>query len=165
MRLPIRLIFAAVFLMGSILVAAERPNFSGSYTLKSGKGDSKSSKGSVWTLSVTQTDLAIEVTRVMDGQKNVNRYSLDGTEGTYTSPGGLPGQCKGQFKGKNLILESVVPTHPLPNGPALDLHTRERWELSSDLNKLTIHNDVDVHQIPLNGYQVIEPWTETYIRN
>jgi hypothetical protein len=152
-------------MIGSIIVAAERPSFSGSYTLKSGRGDSKSSKGTVWTLSVIQTDVAIEVTRVMDGQKNVNRYSLDGTEAAYTSPGGVPGKCKGEFKGKNLILESVVPTHPLPNGPAVDVHTRERWELSSDSKKLTIRNDVDVPQIPLNGYRVIEPWTEIYIRN
>ena len=165
MRFPIRLVFAALLFMGSVIVAAERPSFSGSYTLKRDKVDSISNEATVWTLTVIQTEVAIEVTRVENGQWNVTRYPLDGTEGTYTSPGGAPGKCKGQFKRKNLILESVVPRHPLPNGPTVVVHTKERWELSSDSKKLTIHYDATIPQIPLNDNQVIEPSTEIYIRN
>src|SRR5258707_14798577 len=109
MRFPIRLVFAALLFMGSAIVAAERPNFSGSYTLKRDKVDSISNEATVWTLIVIQTEVAIEVTRVENGQWNVTRYPLDGTEGTYTGLGGAPGKCKGQFKRKILILESVVP--------------------------------------------------------
>jgi hypothetical protein len=63
---------------------------------------------------------------------------------------GIAGKCKAQFKGKNLILSSFVTTHPQLNGPGAQMHTKERWELSSDSKVLTIHSDVDFPGKPVN---------------
>ena len=115
MRAYFHVPIAALLLLGPSLGAAEGQNFSGSYTLTGSKGDFDFSKDTVWTLSVIQTGAAIEVTRVMDGRPNVNRFPLDGTESDYTSPTGVPGKCKGQLKGRSLILESVAITHPARN--------------------------------------------------
>lgn len=164
-RSPYRFLLVALLLVASTMVAADKPDFSGSYTLTGSKGAFKLKKGEVWTLRVTQTESAIDVTKVAAGHQNINKFPLDGGEGTYTSPGGQTGTCKAQFKGKNVILDIFVTTHPQPNGPAVRIHTRERWELSSDSKTLTIRNDVDFPQSPLNGFQVIEPWSEIYSRN
>ena len=154
----------ASLLIASTTLAADRPDFSGSYTLAAGKGDKK---GEVWTLQVTQTESAINVTRVAGGHQNINKFPLDGSEAPYTSPGGPTGTCKGQFKGRNVILDTFITTRPQPNGPAVQMHTRERWELSKDSKTLTIRNNVDFPQYSslLNGFQVVKPWTEIYTRN
>jgi hypothetical protein len=164
-RLLFRMLFAVLFLMGSTITAGERPNFDGSYTMTGRKGEAKSAKYDHWTMSVAQTEVAIKVTRMMESGTSVNNFPLDGTEGSYTSPKGVVGKCKGQFKGKDLILESIVTSKPAPNGPAVEVRTRERWELSSDSRTLTIRSDVDFPLSPINGFQVIEPWTDIYSRN
>jgi hypothetical protein len=151
--------------LGPSLDAAEGQNFSGSYTLTGAKGDFDFSKDTVWTISVVQTAAAIEVTRVMDGRTSMNRFPLDGAEGGYTSATGVQGKCKGQLKGKNLILESVVVTYPARNRPGFDTRTRERWELSPNSKTLTIRNDVDYPGSSLEGLHVAQPWTEIYTRN
>ncbi len=165
MRTHFHICIAALLLLGLRLGAAEGQNFSGSYTLTGAKGDFDFSKDTVWTISVVQTRAAIEVTRVRDGHTNVNRFPLDGTEGGYTSTTGTPGKCKGQLKGKSLILESVVTTYPAPNRPAAETRTRERWQLSANSKTLTIRNDVDFPGLSLYGLHVVEPWTEIYARN
>ena len=164
---------ACAFMLGVLLpavaftVAADKFDFSGSYTLKKTSGVVKPDKGEFWTLRVRQSESAIEVTRVLNGQEFVNKFPLDGSEGKYLSPGGPTGTCKAQLKSKSLILDSFVRTYPQPNGPAVHMHTRQRWELSSDSNTLKIRTDVNFPQFSgtLNGFQVVEPWTEIYIRN
>ena len=160
------LLLAALFVMVSTKVAADKRDFSGSYTLKASKGTSKSETGKAWTLRVTQSESTIEVAREADGQQNINKFPLDGSEGTYISPGGPTGTCKAQFKSKYLILDKFVTTHPQPNGPAVQMHTRERWELSADSNTLTVRSEVDFPQYSgiLKGFQVVEPWSEIYTR-
>lgn len=161
---------AYAFLFFALLVAsprteaADRPDFSGSYSLKSANG---SKSGEVWTLQVIQTESALNVTKVADGHPNINKFPLDSGDGAYASPGGPIGTCKGQFKGRKMILDMFVTTRPQPNGPAVQMHTRERWELSKDSRTLTIHSDVDFPKFSglLNGYQVVQPWSEIYIRN
>jgi hypothetical protein len=166
MRGHFHIFIVALLLLGPRLgAAAEAQNFSGSYTLTGAKGDFDFSKDTVWTISVIQTGAAIEVTRVRDGHTNVNRFPLDGTEGDYTGPSGTPGKCKGQLKGKNLVLESVVTTFPARNRPGAETRTRERWELSANSKTLTIRNDVDFPGSSLEGLHVVEPWTEIYTRN
>jgi hypothetical protein len=161
------LMLAALLGVVAATVAADKLDFSGSYTLKKTTGAAKPESGEVWTLSVSQSKSAIEVTRVLNGHRYVNKFPLDGSEGTYVSPGGPTGTCKAQLKSRSLNLDSFITTHPQPNGPAVQMHTRERWELSSDSNTLKIHTDVDFPQFSgtLNGFQVIEPWSEIYIRN
>jgi hypothetical protein len=91
-----------------------------------------------------------------------NSYPLNGQEGAYVSPGGVRGTCKGQFRKNYLILESVVTTRPQASGPAVQIHTKQKWESSPDLKTLNIHVDVDSPQSPIN---LVEPWTEIYTRN
>jgi hypothetical protein len=75
------------------------------------------------------------------------------------------GTCAAHFKGKALVLEVQVTSHPTPNGPSVQMHTREQWTLSSDRKTLNSHTDVDFPNSGLGGFQVIEPWSETYARN
>ena len=161
------LILTALPGLVAITLGADKLDFSGLYTLKKTTGGAKSAKDDVLELRVSQSESAIEVTRVLNGHQYVNKFPLDGSEGTYFSPGGPTGTCKGQLKSKYLILDSFVTSHPQPNGPAVQMHTKERWELSSDLKALRIRTEVDFPQFSgtLNGFQVVEPWSETYIRN
>jgi len=156
-------------LLGAVVSigAADKFDFSGSYTLKKTSGAAKPGKGEVWILRVSQSESAIEVTRELNGHPYVNKFPLDGSEGKYVSPGGPTGTCKAQLKSKSLILDSFVTTHPQPDGPAVQMHARERWDLSSDSNTLKIRTDVDFPQFSgtLNGFQVVEPWTEIFVRN
>jgi hypothetical protein len=77
----------------------------------------------------------------------------------------VEGTSQTQFKGKSLAVDIFVVTTPTPNGPKVQIHTKERWELSSDLKTLTIRKEVDFPTVPLGGFQVIEPWSEIYTRN
>lgn len=114
------------------------------------------------TLSVVQTETLIEVTEAENGRTSANSYPLDGKENVYTSPGGMKGTCKGQRKKNYLILESFVTSRPQTNGPAVQIHTKQKWELSPDLKTLRIHTDVDSPQSPIS---VVEPWTDIYTRD
>ena len=161
------LILAALLGLAAGTLGADKLDFSGSYTLKKTTGAAKPAKGEVWVLRVSQSESAIEVTRVLNGHQYVNKFPLDGSEGAYVSPGGSTGTCRGQLTSKNLILNSFVTSHPQLNGPAVQMHTKERWELLSDLKTLRIRTDVDFPQFSgtLSGFQVVEPWSETYVRN
>jgi hypothetical protein len=156
-----RLFVMLFFVMASTCVAAGNPDFSGSYTMKQSKSDAQ--KGPARTLQVVQTSESIEVTEVADGKQTVNVYPLNGAERPYTSQDGAAGTCTAKLKGKDLILESFVAARPQPGGPSATLHTKQRWELSSDLKVLTIHSDVDSSLLP--GMQVIPSWSDVYVRN
>lgn len=143
----------------------DRPDFSGSYTLTGTKGASKTKRATASLLQVIQTGAEIEVSRTFDGKAYLNRLKLDGTEGEYRSEGGAQGTSTARFKGKALIIDTQVTTRPQANGPAVQIHTRERWTLSSDLRTLIIRSDVDFPNSGLGGFQVIEPWSEIYTRN
>jgi hypothetical protein len=169
MKLPFRQYFATLLLLSATIATAQSHDFTGSYTLTKIKGGVFGlgpKKGTVWSLEVVQTATAIEVTKVRNGQRFVNAFSLDGTEGICNDPGGNTVKCKGQFKGKYLYLDSLVIVQP-KGGPTIQTHTIERWELSADLRTLTIQNDVETTDsgnkeiIPNN----IQPWAEVYTRN
>jgi len=165
MRSYFHMFVAALFLVGPSLGAAHGLNFTGSYTLTGAKGDFEFSKDTVWTITAVQTAAAIEITRVMDGRTSTNRFPLDGGEANYTSATGVAGKCRGQLKGKTLILESVIVTYPARNSPGFETRTRERWELSANSKTLTIRNEVDYPGSSLEGLPVAAPWTEIYSRN
>jgi hypothetical protein len=155
--------FVCIFLyLAAATFAADTLNFSGSYTLTGSKGSMRFEKGNVKTLSVVQTETSIEVTESEGGRRNANIYPLNAQEGTFLSPGGIKGTCTGQFKKNFLILESVVTTRRQANGPAVQIHTKQKWESSPDHKTLTIRFDVDSPQSPIN---LVEPWTEIYTRN
>jgi len=161
------LILAALPGLVAGALGAGKLDFSGSYTLKKSTSAAKPANGEVWVLRVSQGESASEVTRVQNGHLYVNKFPLDGSEGQYVSPGGPTGTCRGQLKSKYLILDLFVTSHPQLNGPAVQMHTKERWELSSDSKTLKIRTEVDFPQFSgtLNGFQVVEPWSETYVRN
>ena len=101
-------VVGVVIAPATIGLAADKVNYSGKYsadpsTVKSGvETDS--------TLEVFQNEDGIVVTRLELGQRTTSHCPLNGSEGDYTSPGGVSGKCKAQIKAKNLILESVVVT-------------------------------------------------------
>ena len=127
-------------------LAADKVNYSGKYSLQGRKTASGSESDS--TLDVVQNEDSIDITRAADGKRMTNRYPLNGSEGDYTSPGGVSGKCKAQLKGKYLVLESVVVRRPQSSSPPVRIHSRERWQLSADSNILTIKSDVDFPDYP-----------------
>jgi hypothetical protein len=150
------------------MVTADKPDFSGAYTLRGIKGGFKMKKGDSWTLRVVQGEAVIEITKVMDVHQNTNKYRLDSTQGVYDSPGGPKGTCTARFKGKSLILDAFVTMHAQPNGPVVQIHTRERWELSLDSKTLTIRTDLDgyVQLGASRGFtKSPERWSEIYWRD
>ena len=167
MKLPLRLFLTALLLLAAGIAAAERTDFSGSYTLTKTKGaDFQPQKNTVWTLDVVQSVSTVQVTKVRNGRKFVNTFSLDGTEGVYNDPSGITGTCKGHFRGRYPYLDSLVIVRH-KGGLTIKGHTIERWELSADLRTLTIQTDVetsdaDTRQILPNNLQ---PWSEVYTRN
>ena len=127
-------------------LAADKVNYSGKYLLQVRKTASGGENDS--TLDVVQNEKSVDITRSAEGRRMTNRYPLNGSEGDYTSPGGVSGKCKAQLKGKYLVLESVVFSRPQSSSPPVRIHTRERWQLSADSNVLTIKSDVDFPDFP-----------------
>jgi len=124
-------------------LAADEVNFSGKYL-----AERKAAPGrSGLALEVVQNNDYVEITRMELGKKTTSRCPLNGSEGDYTSLGGISGKCKAQRKGKYLIVESVVVTRPQPT-TAVRMHTKERWQLSTDVKTLTIKSDVDFPDFP-----------------
>jgi hypothetical protein len=162
MKSPALLVLGAVLCVPATLGAAERTNFTGSYTLTPHKDSRKSEKESVKALTVVQTEKYIEVTEQEAGRKNTYHYPLSGPDGSYMTPTGLQGTCRGKLRKNDLILESFVTARPDPNGPLVQVHTKQKWELSTDLRTLRIHVDVDSPQSPI---QIVDPWIDTYTRN
>jgi hypothetical protein len=134
-----------VIAWATIGLAADKVDYSGKYsadrpTVKSGvETDS--------TLEVVQNEDGIVVTKVELDKRTTSHCPLNGSEGDYTSPGGVSGKCKAQLKAKYLILESVVVTRPQPTA-TVRMHTKERWQLSADGKSLTIKSDVDFPDFP-----------------
>jgi len=67
---------------------------------------------------------------------------------TTPSPGGVSGKCNAQLKPKYLIVESVVLSRPQQAASPTRMHTKEKWQLSSDAKILTIKSDVDFPDFP-----------------
>jgi len=126
-------------------LAADSTDYSGKYVAEQPKKAQNGSAES--TLEVVQNEKAIVVTLVHYGKRTTNHCPFDGSDGDYTSPGGVPGKCKALLKGKNLIIESIVLTHPQPT-TNVRVHTKERWLLSKDGKTLTIKSDVDFPDFP-----------------
>jgi hypothetical protein len=104
-------------------LAEDMPDFSGKYSVES-KGAAGPDGNA--TLEVVQSQNAIVITRVEAGRTTSSRCPFDGSKGDYTSPGGVPGKCKAQFKGKNLLIESIAVAHPSPTVTPVRLRIKER---------------------------------------
>ena len=126
--------------------ASDKIIFSGKYVADQAKNSPEGENAS--TLEVVQSDDSVEITRVELGKKTVSHCPLNGSDGDYTSPGGLSGKCKAQLKQKYLMLESVVLTRSQQAASSVRMHTKEKWQLSSDAKTLTIKSDVDFPDFP-----------------
>jgi len=124
-------------------LAGEPSHYSGKYSAVAAKPTVTADS----TLEIVQSDANIEITRLELGRRTTSRCPLDGSEGEYTSPGGVVGKCKAYLKGKYLVIESLVVTHPQPTA-SVRIHTRERWQLSADSKTLTIKSDADFPDFP-----------------
>ena len=142
--------------------AVEGTNFTGSYSGQQSKG---AVHQAVTGIRVTQDANGIEIVRD-EGEKTVtNHFFLDGREGDYVSPGGVSGKGKAEFKGKDLLVESIAVSSPQQNGSVVRLRTKERWHLSSDAKRLTIRFNVDFPDFEQLTHGVTDQsWTETYTR-
>ena len=129
-------------------LAADKVNYSGKYSAN--RPTIKSGVETESTLEVVQKEDSIEITRVELGKRTASHCPFNGSEGDYTSPGGVSGKCKAQLKAKYLVLESVVVGRPQADAPPIREHTKERWQLSADGKTLTIKSDVDFPDFPAN---------------
>jgi hypothetical protein len=142
--------FVWILLFGTILLAADQPNFSGTYTLKHSKSEFMSSKNQsrqtgpdeIIILRVIQDTEKLEITRSEAGRETSSLFSMKSGQGIYMVPGGASGNGKIQFKAKRLLLESEVILQPLQSGPRVPFVITERWELSPDSKTLTIQNEM-----------------------
>jgi hypothetical protein len=139
----------------SLGLAADKLNYSGKYSCQEHKATSGGQKSDS-TLDVVQNDDRIEITRVEQSKRTTSRCPLNGSEGDYTSPGGVSGKCKAQLKGRYLMLESVVVTRPQPTAPPVRMHTKERWQLSADSKTLIIKSDTDFPDFPADISAAVE---------
>jgi hypothetical protein len=136
-------------------------DFSGSYTLTPAKHASKSGNDVIETLTAVQTTNAVEVTTVVDGKSESNKYRLDGREETCHNEN-RTGICKGHMKGNQLFLNATVTIRVLGSAPPVILYFEERWQLSPDSRTLKIHRQVVA---PLSPTSTEDPWTDVYTRN
>lgn len=161
---------AVSLLWAATVIGADTTNFSGSYTQT--KGPIPVTNGEAPTLQVSQTGASIEVTRVIEGHQTTYDCPLNGGEEKFSRPNGATGTCKARLRAGTLVLEVLVIMHAQPNAPALQIHTKERWELSQDLKALTIKTDIDFPgPVTLGAPMTTRPshlakhWTEIYTRN
>jgi hypothetical protein len=154
---------ATCLLLCTPLVAktANMPDFSGSYMLKSVKGEDSPGPGDALSLQITQTDAEIKITTVMDGVPTTATFSLK-DKGTCGGSDAGDSKCTAQWDGKALDLETVYTAHPTENGPDVEMHTRERLQLSSDKKTLTIKTETKAPDYP--ALEVTPATTEVYTR-
>ena len=131
-------LIAIVATSASCALAGDTADFTGKYIAE----PSKKAPSSGSTLEVVQKEDAIEITLLMSEKRTVSRCPLDGSEGDYTSPGGIAGKCKARIKGRNVVVESVV---VVTNSR---VRTKERWQLSQDGKTLAIKLEHDFPDAP-----------------
>ena len=135
-------VVALVVLVCSSVVAQNGVDFSGTYHLLSIKSENAPKKVPDSTLTISQREGILERTTVTDGKPLVSRYTLDGKECKNVTSGGVPSTDKAQAKGKNIVIQSVVPLDAPPPA-ASTVVTTEKWELSKDSNTLTVHSKLE----------------------
>jgi|LakMenEpi03Aug12_release.lakeMendotaPanAssembly.Ray.scaffolds.fasta_scaffold814713_1 hypothetical protein len=154
--------FTVLVLKGA---GADQPDFSGSYTLSEIKGSQKADKFTPLVLRVVQKEHNIEITRIEDGKATSNSFKLDGSKSAYTNVDAVKGVGSARLKGKGLIIETEIASRPYPNKPSVQIKEKQQWKLSPDLKTLTIRTDVDFPNSVLQGFQLIQPWTEIYTKD
>jgi hypothetical protein len=161
-----RVVCGCVLCFAAMTLAANKPDYSGTYTAQ--QKDAKAGTSKPPVIRVTQTDANIEISRT-EGEKTVtNRLPLDGSEVDYFTRSGLRGKGRVQFKGEDLLIEWSVITLGGGDSKGLRLHTKEKWKLSTDKRILTIKSEVDFPDFPPSVTAAAlpnNPSTERYERS
>ena len=156
-------LFAFALCFAAVSCAAAKPDFSGDY----GAQQKKSNKPTAASIRVTQTDVAVEVTRIYGDKSVTNKFPLDGSEGEYVTESGARGKCKAQFKNDTLVLEYLVASPAKANAPSIRFDTVEEWRLSADVRTLTIKTEIKSPDMPPDVVAAAfpnNPRKETYQR-
>lgn len=141
---------------------ANLPDFSGAYTLKSVKGEDKPDPTEALSLQIAQTADEIKITTVTDGHASTESFPLGQGSGPCGGAASADSKCTAQWTGKVLELEMVYTAHPTENGPEIEMHTRERLQLSSDGKTLTIRTETKAPDYP--ALEMTPATTEVYAR-
>ena len=160
-RIP-SVVCLAIFALPLVAAAANLPDFSGSYALKSVKGEDKPDPGQAVSLQIAQTNDEIKITTITDGHPSTEIFPLGNSEGRCGGTIATDSKCSALWNGKILVLESVYTAHPTENGPDVEMHTRERLQLSSDGMLLTIRTDTKAPEYP--ALEMSPPSAEVYAR-
>lgn len=143
--------------------ASGTPDLSGSYSLKSVKGEDQPGPGDALALQIVQTATEVKLTTITDGHPNTEEFGLGENGVKCKDSDGGDATCTAQWKGKTLVVEKVYTAHPTQNGPDVEMHTRERLDLSSDRKTLTVRTDTKAPDYP--ALQMSDATTEVYTRN
>jgi hypothetical protein len=160
--LSVALVMIGICAAAGILWAADVPDFSGSWMLKSSKGEDGAGKTENLALKILQTPGEITITTITDGHPSNETVALGASGTACRDTDGGSATCSAQWKGKTLVLETVYTAHPTESGPDVEMHTRERLELSSDRKTLTIKTDTKAPEYP--ALEVSGGTTEVYAR-
>jgi hypothetical protein len=133
----------SLFCVLSLVVAANKPNFSGTWKLDKNKSFSNP-PGFDQTMTITHSGDQIKIEgkqTTARGEFPINEiYTLDGKPADFTPPN--PPNAKGKRKAswlpnnRGFIVEDEI-TADSPNGPTAQQITR-KWLLATDGNTLTI---------------------------
>ena len=148
MNRSMSLVAVAAIVLGispRIAIAGEMPNYSGKYLQEQSKKEASTLPDSI--LEVTQTEDAVVITQEIYGKKVTAHCPFNGSDGDYTSPGGILGKCKARLDQKSLTVESFLIAHT-PSKETVRMHSKERWQLSKDGKTLTIRTDTDFPDFP-----------------
>ena len=131
------LLICILLAVQSLTTAQQRPDFSGVFIRTTPTGQTSATPV---ILEISQSPEILSVTARLNGETLITNYDL----GFILQRSG----ATAQIKGKNLIVrswtESELPTTRLGVVPyATSIRTTEKWELSSDLQTLTIHRKFD----------------------
>jgi hypothetical protein len=162
MKSAVRLILLSCLLLLAVSAVADNPDFSGSYTLTGGDRRPDALKTTAVTITVVQTPIDVEITKIKNGQKMVNRVTLDGKSGVFNNLHGPLGTCKAHIKDRTLILEISWTEHIENTQFTRSVRSTEVWQLSPDSKTLTIRR-ADVLLTPTVDHLPL--WTQIYTRN
>jgi hypothetical protein len=152
-------IFSIVVLFSVYGFAADKPNFSGTWTLDKDKSFSNP-PGLEQTMTITHNGDQIKLEgkqKTTRGEIDLNEsYTLDGKETDFTPPS--PPNAKGKRKAywlpnnKGIVVEDEITTDS-PNGAVTQQITR-KWLLSADGSTLTVDYYFDTPRGAVEGKRV-----------
>lgn len=138
------ILFHLVLLLGVLGLAADKPNFSGTWVLDKDKSFSNP-PGLEQTMTITHNGDQIKLEgkqKTARGEVDLNEsYTLDGKQTDFTPPN--PPNAKGKRKAswlpnnKGILIEDEI-VSTSPEGQEVTQQITRKWQLSTDGSTLTI---------------------------